>query len=75
MDELIRQLREIKDLSINQLSKESFLVGNEGITYWFGYKATKEQPLRISQMNMLEAWKGHFRIVADANEVLEAIGL
>lgn len=81
--EIVKALRKIPAVSV-QVGMDDILVGYQGLSYWFEIKepecvstVTGEvQPSKIkdSQHKLLAEWQGHYQIIWNVDQIIEAIG-
>lgn len=55
------------------LSHDDILVGANGRTYWYEIKTGPKANIRPNQINLLDNWKGHYRIVWSAEMIIAEI--
>ena len=72
--EIVKQLRKIPGVTV-ETQHDDILVGYKGITYWFEIKVNEKSAIKPSQKYLNENWTGHYQIVWDIKQIMEAIGL
>ena len=82
--EIVSVLRSIPGLSV-EVGHDDILVGHAGKTYWFEIKAesaiskktgeVKWSEVTESERKRLATWHGHYQIVWNIRQILEAIGI
>ena len=82
--EIVKALRKIPHVTV-QVGMDDILVGYRDKTYWFEIKEPETvstvtgqvQPSKIkdSQHKLIAEWKGHYQIVWNIDQILEAIGV
>ena len=82
--EIVKALRKIPNLTV-EVEHDDFLVGWEGVTYWFECKnpekvldkkgKLKPDALKESQIKLLANFTGHYSVVWTLDQILEEIGI
>jgi hypothetical protein len=82
--EIVKALRSIPGVTV-ETGKDDLLVGFKGRTYWIELKAggavskktgrVLESAKKQSQKKLETTWTGHYQIVANFDEILQAIGI
>lgn len=73
---IVKALRDIPNVTV-QLGHDDILVGHTGKdgiprTYWYEIKNKDGfDKLQPSQVELLDSWKGHYKVVHTLDEILE----
>jgi hypothetical protein len=80
--EIVRDLRKIPGITV-AVGHDDILVGHKGKNYWFECnshenvsKATgkvRESSIKTSQLHLQDTWAGHYAIVWNIEQILEAL--
>jgi hypothetical protein len=82
-NEIVKVLRSIPGVTV-EVNHDDLLCGFRGVTYWFEIKTPdcvgkdgniKPSKLKKSQVDLLLNWTGHYEVVWDVEQILEAIGI
>lgn len=75
-------LRKIPGVSV-EIGHDDIMVGHKGKTFWFEIKETSTvskitgevvpSAIKKSQKDLLAGWKGHYQIVWNIDQIIEAI--
>lgn len=81
---IVKELRSIPGVTV-EVGHDDILVGHRGRTYWFEIKSDGAVSRRSGnildsrkqdgQRELEERWRGHYRVVATLDEILQEIGL
>ena len=82
--DIVKELRSIPGISV-ELDCNDILVGYKNCTYWYEIKhpdaiskktgVVRPSELKDSQKRLLREWKGHYRVVSSAAEILTELGI
>ena len=70
---IVEALRSIPGVTV-AVGHDDILVGYAGNTYWYEVKTSVKSPLRKGQKDLVNNWKGHYRVVSSIVEILEDFG-
>ena len=80
--EIVALLRSIPGVTV-EVGHDDILVGHKGKTYWFELKTPDcvgkngkvlESEKKDGQKKLEKEWKGHYKIVWNVDQIMEALG-
>ena len=81
---IVEALRKIPGVTV-ETDHDDIFVGYKGFNYWYELKSeeavgkrtgkVKESSKRKNQKKLESAWKGHYKIVSNLDEILKDIGI